>query len=102
MSGLAATQPSSATRPSAWRWFVMTNHKDVGIGYLVFAAFMFAAGQLLFVFNMGRCILRRGAPASARVWEGARGLEWTLASPLPRDCFATPPRVPVEELERPS
>jgi len=66
------------------------------------AAFAFAAGQLLFFINMGRCILGRGASASARVWEGARGLEWTLASPLPWDSFSTTPEVPAAELERPS
>jgi cytochrome c oxidase subunit 1 len=34
---------------------------------------------------------RGGAKAPARVWEGARGLEWTLPSPPPHHSFTTPP-----------
>ncbi|MBH04399.1 MAG: cytochrome c oxidase subunit I [Xanthomonadales bacterium] len=65
------------------------------------AAGLFFAGQLIFVFNMGRSLARRGAQASARPWEGARGLEWTLASPWPYDTFATPPRIEARELAKP-
>mgnify|MGYP001552843523 CR=1 FL=1 len=32
-------------------------------------------------------------PASGRVWEGARGLEWTLSSPPPYHSFNTPPPI---------
>ena len=35
--------------------------------------------------------LRRGAPATARVWEGAKGLEWTVPSPAPHHTFTVPP-----------
>ncbi len=35
--------------------------------------------------------LKRGAPAPARAWEGARGLEWTVPSPAPHHTFTTPP-----------
>ncbi|WP_423823186.1 cbb3-type cytochrome c oxidase subunit I [Salinisphaera sp. SPP-AMP-43] len=65
------------------------------------AAAMFIAGQLLFVYNMARCLLGRGAAAPDRVWDGARGLEWTLASPWPYRTFATPPRVAADELAKP-
>jgi cytochrome c oxidase subunit 1 len=32
-----------------------------------------------------------GAPAAARAWEGARGLEWTVPSPAPHHTFTVPP-----------
>ncbi len=35
--------------------------------------------------------LRHGEKASARVWEGARGLEWTVPSPAPHHTFTRPP-----------
>ncbi|HEY4556386.1 MAG TPA: cbb3-type cytochrome c oxidase subunit I, partial [Lysobacter sp.] len=35
--------------------------------------------------------LKHGEPATARVWEGARGLEWTVPSPAPHHTFGTPP-----------
>jgi cytochrome c oxidase subunit 1 len=35
--------------------------------------------------------LRHGEKATDRVWEGARGLEWTLPSPAPAHTFTTPP-----------
>ena len=34
---------------------------------------------------------RSGAPAAARPWEGALGLEWTVPSPAPHHTFTTPP-----------
>ena len=37
--------------------------------------------------------LRSGAPAAATSWEGARGLEWTVASPAPYHTFQTPPDI---------
>ena len=41
----------------------------------------------LFVLVMG------GKKATSRVWEGAKGLEWTVASPAPYHTFSTPPKV---------
>jgi len=35
--------------------------------------------------------LRYGAPAPARCWEGAKGLEWTVPSPAPAHTFSVPP-----------
>jgi len=53
-------------------------------------AFVFGFSQLLFLFNIVWTIWR-GKPATARVWEGSHGLEWTLSSPPPYHSFSTPP-----------
>ena len=55
-------------------------------------AFGFGLSQLLFLYLVVQCV-RGGAKASAQVWEGARGLEWTLPSPPPYHSFTTPPVV---------
>ena len=55
-------------------------------------AFVFGFSQLLFAYNVYKTI-RGGAQATDRVWEGARGLEWTLPSPPPYHSFTTPPEV---------
>jgi cytochrome c oxidase subunit 1 len=44
--------------------------------------FAFGLSQLLFPYLIWQCV-RGGAPASAKVWEGAHGLEWELPSPAP-------------------
>ena len=44
-----------------------------------------------FMFYIMWSSMRRGAPATARVWEGALGLEWTVPSPAPHHTFSTPP-----------
>ncbi|MEE4638877.1 MAG: cytochrome c oxidase subunit I [Wenzhouxiangella sp.] len=54
--------------------------------------FMFGFGQLLFAYIVWQCA-RGGEKASAQVWEGARGLEWTVPSPAPLHTFDTPPLV---------
>ena len=36
--------------------------------------------------------------ATDRVWEGARGLEWTVPSPAPHHTFALPPVIHDDEL----
>lgn len=54
--------------------------------------FAFGLSQLLFVVLVIKCI-RGGAPATARVWEGAHGMEWTVPSPAPYHTFSTPPEV---------
>ncbi len=46
--------------------------------------------QLLFLYIVIKTV-RGGAKASDRVWEGARGLEWTIPSPAPHYTFQTPP-----------
>jgi len=55
-------------------------------------AFGFGLTQLLFLYTVINCI-RGGPKASAQVWDGARGLEWTLPSPPPHHTFETPPVV---------
>ncbi|MBN1378142.1 MAG: cytochrome c oxidase subunit I [Gammaproteobacteria bacterium] len=53
-------------------------------------AFIFGTSQLLFLYLVIKCI-RGGPQASARVWEGAHGLEWTVPSPAPAHTFNTVP-----------
>jgi cytochrome c oxidase subunit 1 len=55
-------------------------------------AFAFGISQLLLLYIVVKC-MRGGPRASARVWEGATGLEWTVPSPAPHHTFATPPVV---------
>ena len=55
-------------------------------------AFAFGLSQLIFVYVVFQCI-RGGQKATDQVWEGARGLEWTLPSPAPYHSFASPPVV---------
>jgi cytochrome c oxidase subunit 1 len=52
--------------------------------------FLFGLSQLIFLWNVISCI-RGGEKATAKVWEGAKGLEWTLPSPPPYHSFETPP-----------
>jgi len=54
--------------------------------------FLFGTSQLLFLYIVVKTI-RHGAKAPARVWENAKGLEWTLSSPPPHHSFTTPPLV---------
>lgn len=56
------------------------------------SAFIFGFSQLIFLYNL-LVSVRRGEPATDRVWEGAEGLEWTLSSPPPHHSFQTPPRI---------
>jgi len=55
-------------------------------GFMTVAAFLTAAGQLIFFYNFGRS-LRKGEPASANPWK-ATSLEWATTSPPPPDNFA--------------
>ena len=54
--------------------------------------FMFGFGQLLFVYIIVKCV-RGGQPATAKVWEGSCGLEWTVPSPAPLHTFDEPPQI---------
>ena len=60
-------------------------------------AFGFGFSQLIFLYLVIQCI-RGGEPATSRVWEGARGLEWTVPSPAPYHTFEEPPALPDEEI----
>ena len=54
--------------------------------------FGFGLSQLIFAYIVWDCVRNQSlAKAADRVWEGARGLEWTLPSPAPYHSFATPP-----------
>ena len=55
-------------------------------------AFIFGLSQLLFLYIVIQTI-RGGAKATDRVWDGAKGLEWTLPSPPPYHTFTTAPEV---------
>ena len=56
--------------------------------------FAFGLTQLLFAWIIiDTCLLKRGQKASDGVWEGAKGLEWTLPSPAPYHSFSTPPKI---------
>ena len=55
-------------------------------------AFLFGFSQILFLFIVVKTVLG-GKKATNRVWDGAQGLEWTVASPAPYHTFSTPPKV---------
>jgi cytochrome c oxidase subunit I len=59
-------------------------------------AFGYGFSQLIFIYLVVKAI-RGGAPAPARAWEGAHGLEWTVPSPAPYHTFSHPPLVREEE-----
>jgi cytochrome c oxidase subunit 1 len=46
-----------------------------------------------FLFFVVIPTIRGGAKASAKPWEAAEGLEWTVPSPAPFHTFETPPLV---------
>ncbi len=53
-------------------------------------AFGFGFAQILLLVLVVKCI-RGGKKATAQVWEGANGLEWTLSSPPPYHSFSPQP-----------
>ena len=55
-------------------------------------AFLFGFSQLLFLFIVIKTVMG-GKKATDQVWDGAKGLEWTVASPAPYHTFSTPPKV---------
>jgi cytochrome c oxidase subunit 1 len=54
--------------------------------------FLFGASQLLFVAAIMSSVKGK-QKATAQVWDGAVGLEWTLPSPAPYHSFDTPPEI---------
>jgi cytochrome c oxidase subunit 1 len=54
--------------------------------------FAFGLAQVFFLFVIIKTI-RGGKAATAEVWEGAHGLEWTIPSPAPYHTFETAPEV---------
>lgn len=54
--------------------------------------FAFGLSQLIFLAVVIKCV-KGGEKAADKPWEGAEGLEWTIASPAPYHSFTTPPEV---------
>ena len=55
-------------------------------------AFIFGFSQLILLIVVMKAI-KGGEKATAQVWEGAEGLEWTVPSPAPYHTFETAPVV---------
>jgi cytochrome c oxidase subunit 1 len=64
-------------------------------------AFIFGFSQLILVYVIIRCLRGKGEKATAQVWEGAKGLEWTVPSPAPHHTFEVPPDISVVEQNTP-
>ncbi len=63
-------------------------------------AFIFGFSQLIFLYIVLKACLGKGKhDAMDRVWEGAKGLEWTLPSPVPYHTFVTPPNATTLQTE---
>ena len=60
--------------------------------------FAFGFAQVFFCYIVWKCV-KGGQKATDRVWEGARGLEWTVPSPAPHHTFTTPPKIRDEDLD---
>ncbi|WP_049622523.1 cytochrome c oxidase subunit I [Frateuria defendens] len=60
--------------------------------------FLFGASQLIFLGVIVHCVFFSRKQALDRVWEGARGLEWTVPSPAPHHTFEVPPLIHDEDL----
>ncbi len=54
-------------------------------------AWVFGLSQLLFIYNVVKTVYGGQKNPAAKTWDGATGLEWTIASPAPYHSFATPP-----------
>jgi cytochrome c oxidase subunit 1 len=82
LAGMPRRIPDYATQFTDWNMI-----SSIG-------AFGFGLSQLLFPYIIWKCV-KSGAPAPARAWEGAHGLEWELPSPLPYHTWETPPSAAV-------
>lgn len=58
--------------------------------------FVFGLAQLLLLYNVIRTIYK-GPKVDAQVWDGAKGLEWTVPSPAPHHTFETPPHFDMDK-----
>lgn len=56
-------------------------------------AFIFGFSQLIFLYVVIQAVRGKGPKATAEVWEGHHGLEWTLSSPPPYHSFEVPPEI---------
>lgn len=59
-------------------------------------AMIFGFSHLLLLYIIIKTI-RGGEPATSRVWEGAKGLEWEVASPPPFHTWESPPPIRQEQ-----
>jgi cytochrome c oxidase subunit 1/cytochrome c oxidase subunit I+III len=83
-NGLLGMPRRIYTYPDGLGWNTLNMIETVG-------AFLFAAGVLLFVINVGRS-LTRGRPSGPNPWDGYT-LEWSVPSPTPSYNFAVIPTV---------
>ncbi|WP_449426733.1 cytochrome c oxidase subunit I [Rhodanobacter umsongensis] len=60
--------------------------------------FLFGASQLIFLGVLIHAVWFSKKKATDRVWEGAKGLEWTVPSPAPHHTFEVPPVIHDDEL----
>ncbi|WP_266180538.1 cytochrome c oxidase subunit I [Dyella humicola] len=60
--------------------------------------FLFGASQLIFLGVIIHALWFSKKKAADRVWEGAKGLEWTVPSPAPHHTFDVPPVIHDHEL----
>lgn len=56
-------------------------------------AFVYGLSQILFLYNVIATITVGKKTSDDKTWEGAHGLEWTVATPAPYHTFSTPPDV---------
>jgi cytochrome c oxidase subunit 1 len=56
-------------------------------------AFIYGASQLLFLYNVIATIVAGRPVSDEKVWDGAEGLEWTVATPAPYHTFEVPPKI---------
>ncbi len=61
-------------------------------------AFIYGASQLFFLFNVVSTITHGKKIDDPQVWDGAHGLEWTVATPAPYHTFTTPPELKESEM----
>ena len=60
-------------------------------------AFIYGASQILFLYNVLSTVIAGKKVSEPKTWDGANGLEWTVATPPPYHTFATPPEASVIE-----
>jgi cytochrome c oxidase subunit 1 len=61
--------------------------------WISIGAFGFGVSQLALLYVVLKCAAKKGETAASRPWDGADGLEWTVASPAPFHTFEKPPMI---------
>ncbi|MEN8719269.1 MAG: cytochrome c oxidase subunit I [Oceanococcaceae bacterium] len=63
-------------------------------------AFAYFIVQFIWAYNIiVNCVMKKGEKATARVWDEAHGLEWTVPSPAPYHTFEVPPKLDESEVQ---